>query len=134
MAIIEKRYGHIIGGFSNTPCTSDRSYCTVNKEFLFALSHKGNVSPRKLNTKDSNETDDVNHEPSFGPMLDKGHNLTVVQHHVIVTLDGPFHLEVAQSNQRDGSVLTGLRAWSHICDHLNNKPPYELAILRDLAN
>ena len=31
-------------------------------------------------------------------------------------------------------ILTGFRARSHICDHLNNKPPCKLAISRDIEN
>jgi len=33
-----------------------------------------------------------------------------------------------------GNALTGFRAWLHICNHLNNKPPCELTILHDIAN
>ena len=34
----------------------------------------------------------------------------------------------------DSIVLTGFRARSHICNHLNNKPPCELAISRENKN
>ena len=68
---------------------------------------------------------------------------------VIIHTDTPFPRK--STTQRNGPVcgmgwtgsaqppkpqtwLTGFRARSHICDHLNNKPPCELAISRDIAN
>jgi hypothetical protein len=77
LTVIETTDGFVLGGYSNTPWTSD-GYCRVaNKAFWFVLSGSDIVSPCKMKLKDANNGTAVRHHPSCGPTFGGGDDLKV---------------------------------------------------------
>ena len=77
ITIIQSKDGHLFGGYTSKPWTSNGSYAADPNAFLFTLTNPNNIPPTKYLVKPS-DSSTVYHNSGYGPTFGGGHDLYMV--------------------------------------------------------
>jgi len=87
IVIIETTCGTTLGGYTNSPWTSDQDgYSKADKAFLFVL--EGSTAPRKLKLMNKQDSQAIYNEATYGPAFGGAHDLYVQGKYVFPQLCG----------------------------------------------